>query len=1273
MKETTTNQFIKGINTDLAYARRTPDTYDDALNVRITANGTGMVAANIKGNDIAFQLSSGYVFLGAQEYMGVLYVVSYNPATKYGEIGTYPSPKYHTEGYDNVYRPLPNYTNDNLAAINVDDCLPAAQTLNLIPFSSPYLEFDIEHPAKIICKEEYDGSVNLYITDRKRPIRVLNSGFDHRTGLTVNRYTSSFMLQSGHHHLINESELHPIINLQQITNGGTLKAGNYFFYVRYVDQSYNATSFLASSAPVSVVSRVVTSAVHVKGLEGTENTDNTVHLQISNIDTASSYIEIAYVRYYNNVAEAYLIDNRYPTQGNSVINVSITGNESLINTDVAAVTTLKPSDALIAHDIDQMLNVFYMANTKGPELDHPDLRELGCKINLSEERVIIGTAPPMDAQNTVNPYGVNPMDVNQRVGYFSGESYCFALIPVMKGGFVGRPIAVRGFDNYTNTPVNTNTKGIFRFSSAEVVPYFVNGTVFGKGIKLQTGGASSFFTSSDWLRENIIGFYIARAERNRQLLYQGVSLRCINGQCTTDLTDGSTEENQQTEKWVPVFDGLWSMIVDGDGPDQEGYFHYTQMRTRTNNTRLAVVSSDYYLDRRDVPDSVHVKRIASTNYFNDWTVSYDSNNFNCTQPFASEAPTKPFDPTRIVGHDMVRMSPDTGSFTSRAINVLGWTVPTKQGFASKVSEGRVASDEGLFYYYRDTSSNPRDDFYLNMPHAWPDYIGLMDAPAVNGAGFLGTPVQNDGWHGSVVNVYRTDPLLIDYKTLYDPKNTLFSVISSFIPVSTFFANDQIAWQGDCFVTRSYIKLLNGYESELAQEFIDVINRNEIDYLSRQLPKGWGVWLSAVLEHSINPNYRVEAGRNKFYAGSVYVAPGKDFAWLLDSPESNLINDGYQRTLEPRAALGIDLLSPTSNNYFPTRIRPSQTNIFGGLKDAFRIFIPADSKDFDYSLGAIKAIVAFNDILYSIQERGINLHPVNERVQSQTDAGDSVTFATNEKLTQYKRTLSSKLGTQHTYSVVKGETGVYGFDYSAKVWWRIQGERVDNLGILKGADKWIRSIFASDRSDRMEWLPDKHSSAQGILGVYDSRNKEVTITIHLKEEAHSFCFSERLDNFMTRWSYTPRGYATITDDLFSFHDGYGWRHDSDDRRTNFYDQQYQWMVRWVTCPNPEMMKHWDNLTLNMNNVQPSAIRYVTQHQEAAQDPFIKEKWYQPFYRLNQWNLPIRRADSVVNESLNRFAARSPLRGIYLITQLEYDGADDLWMLEALTFFHKEPKY
>lgn len=53
--------------------------------------GNTLIQDTATGNVMG--LSEGFVPLGMKEYGGILYIASYNPSTKEGELGTIPSPK----------------------------------------------------------------------------------------------------------------------------------------------------------------------------------------------------------------------------------------------------------------------------------------------------------------------------------------------------------------------------------------------------------------------------------------------------------------------------------------------------------------------------------------------------------------------------------------------------------------------------------------------------------------------------------------------------------------------------------------------------------------------------------------------------------------------------------------------------------------------------------------------------------------------------------------------------------------------------------------------------------------------------------------------------------------------------------------------------------------------------------------------------------------------------------------------------------------------------
>lgn len=1260
-KKSAFNRFNGGINTDVNKSDIQPTFMTDARNCRLHSLGDGMYAATVKGNTEHFSLNSGFLPMGAASYNGVLYIISLNTSTGLAEIGTFPAPRYSTPGYDNVYRPLQSFTYDNPSVL-VGECIPYA---NIALQDFRYnLNLSCQNACKVEVREDYDGSVNIYWTDNLNPIRVINSGFVSATGLNNQRFTSALQIDSGAISLANESRYHPIITLNRLETGGNVKAGNYFFFIRYTDNNYNATSFLGQSKVVSVFNKKVVSTFPETpyGSGANELTSQSVVLDISNLDPVSTFFEIGFLYFYSDLEyKAYIIDNRYNINGQSSLQVKVTGNETLLVTDISQITSFKPTDAQKAKDITQLNNIFYLANLSGPELDNKDLRLFTCAVELSEDatftKTIAASQPSSDQL-----YGANESEVHSKIGYWSEETYIFALVPVFKDGFVGRAYPVTGYDNVTGVPQNPNKKGIFRFSSPRVVPYYFGGTARIKGIRFVVGGALAIYNNSAWLQENLLGFYLARGERNANILCQGLALKPSTVNPT--FANSSYETTNFNDKLFPLINGsvyhsqadITGALGPGSGPYRALYGNVGPLIPK--EARRAVFSLDYMLAKRDLPEQTFARIVGQA-------VLTNVVNNNNEKPFIQNTSFVYYNQTDLLIQNV------TNGFTADTVNVVGFTVAEKKHFVSKVTEGVATGNEGLYYGFTDKSIPYERSWFQNMPMATPDYAGLI----LNDSDF--------GGDNYIVNICKSDPSKLDYALQYDFKTTEFSTISDFIPISDFLSNNQIAYQGDCFIARDYIKTIHGFTDELGDEFKNVLSDdrynnnwygkpfNDETTPSDFLLKGWGHGLSLVVEHTYNPNYRHELGRNFFFPATGQLNYGSEFFWLLDSPESNFYNRGYIRTLSGRKFLGIDIFEPVSNNRFPTRIRPSIPHVFGAVKDGFRVFLGGEY-DYSYNNGQINAIVAFSEQLYSIQDNAINMHPVNERTTAVSDTGSPIPIAQQIGLSQYKRTLLSGLGTQHRDSVIISESGIYGFDFNRKVLWRVSSNGAENLCLSKMCQKWFLDFTNqyTTLSNINSNLPDAHICGPGILSAFDAQNKEILTTIHLPNGAsQTFCYSEIIDAFQTKYAFTPRFYARIKDDFLSFGLGKFWLHDSNVKHCNFYGLPSTFYIRFIVNESPEVLKYFNNLIINSNNAIFAYVKYETQHLLAKQDPFMSPKfWLTPKYRRDAWVLPIDRAYATKEPLLSPYDLKAIMVGMWMQIELGYDEEKALTVRDVITQYN-----
>lgn len=888
MAQPTVNRFYKGLNSDVSRTLRGQDNYVDGHNIRLARREEGTLwAANIRGNEETFQLTEGFIPIGSVEFDGYLFIFSTNPTNGIGEIGSFPSPLI-TGGIGRVYRPLQNFTTSDFVQQIGDDCLLPDVT-NLGNFTTSHLSFQCDKPLRVEARLDFDGSVNIYFTDDLNPWRVINNGFNLETGESNRRYITENMILNGYINGINESEKHPIIDLINEGTGGRLKVGMYFFFVRYTDLNFNSTSFLGQSGPIPVFFTNVIGTTITFGGGPDAVTDKLLDIIVSNLDPSIGFFEVGYIRYYGDeLFESVLIDKRYSIVGNTFRQITITGNEPTIALGLDEIITQKPSDALYARDITQLQNKFFIANTRGPQLDHPDLRKFMCNLSLSEGLVNNGPADEIYLGQNNNPYSPDAQDTEERLGYFSGETYVFACIPVFKGGFKGLPYPMTGFDNYQGLMANTNKQGIYRFNKAHNAQFWNGTDTFIKNINVNTTQAQAIYNASQWLQDNLIGVYVARAERNKILLYQGLSLRCYNGNMNPRLYDKNISLNQyekqgtvvpisfsggggwqpNPEDWYssrsnPLFEPATYEILSKVDRTNIGvnfrsvYFNYAapfELDTRndfTDPSRLAIFCADYYMDKINVPDTSYIQLIGTTNYYNDWRRESSSlnpipvNNRNGISAYrqtpTDDGPDPIFDVTvnpsipvgnrgvaqTFLGYNQLGISYQTGGFQSATTDIVGWNAVPEQNLVARLDEGKIASQAGMYYFKRRTVLFEADEFEISLPWAAPDYIGVTNAPTYT-PGFSGSTFDHfvDTWDRAIVNVCRTNPDTVNYLDLYDFKSSIFYPIGQFQPIGDFLASSlHTYYRGDCLVKRSYLKIYHGSIEQLSDLTIDVITVN----------------------------------------------------------------------------------------------------------------------------------------------------------------------------------------------------------------------------------------------------------------------------------------------------------------------------------------------------------------------------------------------------------------------------------------------------------------
>ena len=103
MKEQAVNTFKGGLVMDLNPMAGDGTTLSNALNATlITNNGNELMLQNDMGNGRInkVRLDEGYIPVGIKEHGGIIYIASYNPENKKGQIGSFPYPKVEYDAND---------------------------------------------------------------------------------------------------------------------------------------------------------------------------------------------------------------------------------------------------------------------------------------------------------------------------------------------------------------------------------------------------------------------------------------------------------------------------------------------------------------------------------------------------------------------------------------------------------------------------------------------------------------------------------------------------------------------------------------------------------------------------------------------------------------------------------------------------------------------------------------------------------------------------------------------------------------------------------------------------------------------------------------------------------------------------------------------------------------------------------------------------------------------------------------------------------------------
>ncbi len=1245
------NSFSRGVDRDTSLHLVPQDKATGLLNFRLSEEGgNGVAMVTLRGNERHVEVTNGFIPIGGTEYGGIAYIFSFNPATDEGEVGCFPSPDPSgTGGFLDTYLPLRNWN-------GVTD--PAVGVLRQ-NFRTNLFAFVPERQLEVQPRIDFDGSVNLYFTDWNEPLRVINTGFHHQTAVYTSRmlWTGSWISNV---HVFWESCAWPQRSNVRIIDGGDLYAGNYFLFFQYVTADLDTTNYNAQIGPIQVGRDLPTAGMTSDGAAGATDTNKTIEVTLSGLDTSYAYFRVAVVRHFEGTFEVWQMPENYPIDGAAATTtIRISTKEGGLDETIAGIVNRKGEETVV-RSLAQLDNRMWGGAWKSQGQPYEEMAALAAQVRVNPAPAgqlehlpdwWYGGGQPV---TTLAQYkdGAATLD---KVGYFRGEAYPFAVVFVFTGGMSSRPYPVQGYDAWFDPTATTpNQRGILRLPSNLNPGYHLYDAQGPRalGVRFDTSAVAV----PTWFSK-VCGFYFVRGERKPDLMYQGVwspswwmnrpgdsgmagnPVDCgslpsgVSLDCSNTVT-GPYASNNSIAEFFPNM--AFEEHVDPAVGNSEDY-----LRTGVANERIdrwGIFSTDHFFRKEiDTADYVVIPQ-------GRWTIGVTTMHPDRSPSLLMQGiaftPRTAYDP-----------------FNARLFNVAERNIAGTNGMTSAYVRGDDSNVGGPVMYYIKTEGDPPtpDRYRLTTQQmAQRNYIGVRsDQP---GGGNIVNVAR-----GEVVNIYDGNPAPISQGGSYDllhkylPATTLYFPISGFIPISDWNAvSNQTFYQGDCFLQRTWHRHLhsNGFG------YNDATNGKFYAY---------GNIAGFVQECSINTAMRYEAGTT---GGDQRYYPEKEvFNPLLFAAEFNSVdearyrNAGYDNTLGIRSQLGDDQDIPFRGAEFNTRVRYTRAYVPGSFSDAFRKWDHDGFRDFDHRRGTITRIGVVVGRLAMVQENGTSFLYTTDRALMDPGASEGqLVLGIGDVLSEKAQEVSGTIGSQHQWSIAFTDLGMYGFDQSRRKAWRLTGQGFDILStrLSFNTDALAASQLQSQLSDRIRLYPDAPVFIGGIASWMDRKNEEVGWSFILHEDGThqvvTLAYSERYDAYLDKRSHASAITFNLNNDTYMVdvndtlpvagsipHVGL-WLHDSSPDRLRFFNRDSDASMSFSVHPLPTHPSVFEGMFLSSNDIPAARFEASTEFQALLLDPFMSlHEEDVPMYKENRWKLPILTATSVFGQGDHGYLIGSRMRG------------------------------
>ena len=1085
--------------------------------------------------------------------------------------------KYSQEGdLRHTYAPLKN-------KINIVDN-------SLEDFNTDELSIDLNNPLNIECQPSYDGTVNLIINDDKNPPRIVNTRF---TKIEDNRYRIINRNQKEQTNLYKTGKIDlqtrlfrnitciPKLYFVEQHYFGQLKGGNYTFYIKFADSDYNQTDIVCESGQVSIFKGNLFDIQSISGTLQDERTDKSIKLCLHNIDQSFSKFYVYYTREFSDtngfrVSETKMLTKPYDIKESSqtfIINgfeVEKDISSEELNVQYNYVNNVKTQA--------QVQNMLFLGNIENTLVDYKNLQNLSLffEVHLKQKDNDIGYINP----NTYHPANnditkmeyYDPKNIYYNLGYWPDEMYRLGVVYIMNDDSLSPVFNLRGCElspislidksenDYTNIRKGVSYK--IKDKDKWVVNYLERDAFLtGEGFKnydnsygvfknpsesefqqkaiISKDGVKPWYYSvymPDWKEEEwnkdeatkttfseelkklgVKGFFFVRQKRIPTILCQGYSIG-IDKQSSTPIV-----YKYDTKKYI-----------------SEGFLDLDCQLVDSFNSRKLTVDSKHGSALLSVDANVHPvtqSNIDGSKFVLQKTT--DCINKQNNRNFAVE-PDKLSE--EIVSRQCVFINSDV---PYKHVNEYGFS--TRAGVAESVKEFRFF-DKGPDDYIQDEERKSN----LKVRGVYAPMIGVCG------------DIDDNAIYNIKIQNYSSN-YLKDYIEIRANDNSAFYAISDRYGLDEVESNINL-YRGDCFTNTVSIRLnrnftdpdwpisdtiidsktweshYNGlYSTNLDDKDAEIdpekegpdgnwakINRGDVNTVPM------GMWITYKCLSSYNLGLRSE---DRSYVDETallgnprafYPIAGCNVKSVSKMEESWILNDGYSATVGQKTNIAATNL-PYTKDQFDNRIMFSNVQVDGDFKNGYRIFQGLSYSDIDRQYGAIVKLIPWGVNLFGAFEHGVGIVPINEKALIQTSTEQSIHMYGAGVLQNQISLITSDYGSIWPESIIRTPIGIYGVDTHAKKIWRYSDAKgFETISDMK-IQRFLNDNIKLNEADKYPII-----GLKNVKTHYNNYKGDVMFTFYnfVEGKEWNFCFNERLDKWVTRYSWTPLYSENINNIFYS---------------------------------------------------------------------------------------------------------------------------------------------